>query len=393
MSRAVRTARNRSALAGRRRTTEDPPPPRRRTAHVAALRRAGRQGEHPRGGPPRPRQRTWPVPLDDTAPAGVGALLQTTEPPATWNWKFLSGACSSWNGPRRSSGPLARGELPGLTDDELREITAVAGKDAPLFDPDTLTLDGWWQDHNRIWIPPDIHAIYAAPDRGQGGHLQPRPGPRSTASRFWSPMTATRGSSATAATEARPRPVAAGPAPSERRHDEADSPPPGRQARHPRVPLAGRRLASRADPPPRRKPERAAALGGSRALRGPRRRLASSRRLRAPAGRAGLSWTPRPQSGGESVTTAPAKRRETPEPSQEPPQSSPRRTPKGPITHDLDETRSQDIPWSLCGVLLYDPRQIAKEGEPATCGKCQRFRSAASYRKRQAAMKAAKKET
>ena len=50
-------------------------------------------------------------------------------------------------------------------------------------------------------------------------------------------------------------------------------------------------------------------------------------------------------------------------------------------------------PWSLCGVLLYDPRQIAKEGEPATCGKCQRFRSAASYRKRQAAMKAAKKET
>ena len=62
----------------------------------------------------------------------------------------------------------------------------------------------------------------------------------------------------------------------------------GRQARHPRVPLAGRRLASRADPPPRRKPERAAALGGSRALRGPRRRLASSRRLRAPAGRAGL---------------------------------------------------------------------------------------------------------
>ena len=98
-------------------------------------------------------------------------------------------------------------------------------------------------------------------------------------------------------------------------------------------------------------------------------------------------------SGGESVTTAPARRRETPEPSQEPPQSSQRRTPKGPITHDLDETRSQDIPWSLCGVLLYDPRQIAKEGEPATCGKCQRFRSAASYRKRQAAMKAAKKET
>ena len=49
--------------------------------------------------------------------------------------------------------------------------------------------------------------------------------------------------------------------------------------------------------------------------------------------------------GNESVTTAPPKRSETPGPSQEPPQSSPRRTPKGPITHDLDETRSQDIPW------------------------------------------------
>ena len=96
---------------------------------------------------------------------------------------------------------------------------------------------------------------------------------------------------------------------------------------------------------------------------------------------------------GESVTAAPLRRPETPEPSQESPQSGPRPTRKGPITHDLDETRSQDIPWSLCGVLLYDPRQIAKEGEPATCGKCQRFRSAASYRKRQAAMKAAKKET
>ena len=97
--------------------------------------------------------------------------------------------------------------------------------------------------------------------------------------------------------------------------------------------------------------------------------------------------------GNESVTTAPPKRSETPEPSQESPESGPRPTRKGPITHDLDETRSQDIPWSLCGVFLYDPRQIAKEGEPATCGKCQRFRSAASYRKRQAAMKAAKKET
>ncbi len=122
------------------------------------------------------------------------------------------------------------------------------------------------------------------------------------------------------------------------------------------------------------------------------RRLASSRRLRAPTGRAGLPGHHGRSVGGRERHDS-TRRRETPEPSQEPPQSSPRQTPKGPITHDLDETRSQDIPWSLCGVLLYDPRQIAKEGEPATCGKCQRFRSAASYRKRQAAMKAAKKET
>ena len=43
--------------------------------------------------------------------------------------------------------------------------------------------------------------------------------------------------------------------------------------------------------------------------------------------------------------------------------------------------------WSLCGVLLYHPRQIAKDGAAATRRKCQRFRSAASYRKRQTATK------
>ena len=101
-----------------------------------------------------------------------------------------------------------------------------------------------------------------------------------------------------------------------------------------------------------------------------------------------VSWdTMAAAPGSENVTTARPKRSATPGPSQEPPQSSPRRTPKGPITHDLDETRSQDIPWSLCGVLLYDPTQTAKGGEPATCRKWQRFRSAASYRKRQAAAK------
>ena len=74
---------------------------------------------------------------------------------------------------------MASGKLPGLTDDELRAITETAGEDAPLFDPDTLELDGWRQDHNRSWVPPDIYAIDAAPDRGQGMQLQPRPAPGS----------------------------------------------------------------------------------------------------------------------------------------------------------------------------------------------------------------------
>lgn len=63
------------------------------------------------------------------------------------------------------------------------------------------------------------------------------------------------------------------------------------------------------------------------------------------------------------------------------------------ITHNIDETRSEGrIRWSLCGVMLYDERQIPKDGEPPTCGKCQRFATAGSYRKRQKAMKAAKKK-
>ena len=151
-------------------------------------------------------------------------------------------------------------------------------------------------------------------------------------------------------------------------------------------------MASRADPPARREPERAGALEVHERCEGCgagwRHHAALERRRDA------LVFLDTTAPAGESVTAAPLRRPETPEPSQESPQSGPRPTRKGPITHDLDETRSQDIPWSLCGVLLYDPRQIAKEGEPATCGKCQRFRSAASYRKRQAAMKAAaKKET
>ena len=55
-------------------------------------------------------------------------------------------------------------------------------------------------DGSQVWFRITSEAV-----RRPGGW-----GPRSTASRFWSPMTATRGSSATAATEARPRPVAVG---------------------------------------------------------------------------------------------------------------------------------------------------------------------------------------
>ena len=70
---------------------------------------------------------------------------------------------------------LACKKLPALTDDELEEIIAIAGEDAPLFDPDSLELDGWRRDHNRHWIPPDIHAIDVAAGRGQGEQLRTRP--------------------------------------------------------------------------------------------------------------------------------------------------------------------------------------------------------------------------
>ena len=97
--------------------------------------------------------------------------------------------------------------------------------------------------------------------------------------------------------------------------------------------------------------------------------------------------------GAATVSTAaPTKQRETLE-RQEPTGASPPRKPRRRITHDIDETRSEGrIRWSLCGVLLYEEKQIAKGGEPSTCGKCQRFTTAASYRKRQEAMKAAKRK-
>ena len=87
---------------------------------------------------------------------------------------------------------MASGKLPGLTDDELRAITETAGEDAPLFEPDTLELDGWRQDHNRSWVPPDIHAIDTTPAaRGLGMQLRPRPATGSASG--------TSGSSSTAA--------------------------------------------------------------------------------------------------------------------------------------------------------------------------------------------------
>ena len=68
---------------------------------------------------------------------------------------------------------LAGGELPALTDAELEQIIAIAGEDAPLFAPDTLELDGWRRDHNRSWVPPDIHDIDAKPVRSPN---EPAPG-------------------------------------------------------------------------------------------------------------------------------------------------------------------------------------------------------------------------
>ena len=69
-----------------------------------------------------------------------------------------------------------------------------------------------------------------------------------------------------------------------------------------------------------------------------------------------------------------------------------RAAPRRRITHDIDETRSEDLRWSLCGVFLYDEKQIAQGDEPATCGKCQRYTTATSYLKRREAMKTAKKD-
>ena len=178
-----------------------------------------------------------------------------------------------------------------------------------------------------------------------------------------------------------------------RRHDETDPPPPGRQA-PPRVSVAGRDLAGRADPPPRRQPERTAPLGEvherPEAHAPWHCHAAFERRRDALVFLDTTVVTP----GGESTaaSAAPPKRSETPERQDEPPGSSQPRKPRRRVTHDIDETRSGDgIRWSLCGVFLYDEKQIVQGDEPATCGKCQRYTTATSYLKRREAMKAAKK--
>ena len=104
-----------------------------------------------------------------------------------------------------------------------------------------------------------------------------------------------------------------------------------RQARPPRVSLAGGNLEGRAALPPRR--QLPAPLGRSRAPRGPRR-LALPRRLRAPTRCAGL-----PGHDGRDTGAARARpsrqwspsNAEASERSAEPPPPRPRRTPRGPM--------------------------------------------------------------
>ena len=75
---------------------------------------------------------------------------------------------------------MAHNKLPGLTATERAEVVVVAGADAPLFDPDTLELDGWRRVQLR-WVPPDSHAIDENPIRGKG-LLRPASGSTSRAS-------------------------------------------------------------------------------------------------------------------------------------------------------------------------------------------------------------------
>ena len=137
-------------------------------------------------------------------------------------------------------------------------------------------------------------------------------------------------SSAMAVTEARPRPVAAARLNGDTmrlipQHQDG-------QVRPPRVPLADGTWRVVRTRRPGREPERPAALGGPRAPRGSRRRLAASRRLRAPSCRAGL-----PGHHGRGIgererhDSAPPSGARPPNPPRNHPSPSPRRTPKGPL--------------------------------------------------------------
>ena len=74
-------------------------------------------------------------------------------------------------------------------------------------------------------------------------------------------------------------------------------------------------------------------------------------------------------------------------------QRSARRRDARSITHHIDETRSEDIRWSLCGVFLYDEKHLPQGDETATFGKCQRYRTSTRYLKRREAMKDCEEET
>ena len=105
---------------------------------------------------------------------------------------------------------LAGGELPALTDAELEQIIAIAGEDAPLFDPDTLELDGWRRDHNRSWVPPGINAIDARPVRSPNepaGGASGTPAQKTAAQKTAAQKTAAQKTAAQKTCRAHSRPI------------------------------------------------------------------------------------------------------------------------------------------------------------------------------------------
>ncbi len=85
--------------------------------------------------------------------------------------------------------------------------------------------------------------------------------------------------------------------------------------------------------------------------------------------------TPAAATEGESVTTAPPRPRGLPEPSQEPPSPTATRRRKGPTTHELDDTRSQDHPLiAVRRAPVRSEGERRQDGEPVTCLKRQLVR-------------------